>query len=293
VWRGLAVRGEPPIRAVVLTGQCGESGKERDAESGLDFFIARYYSSQYGRFLSPDEFTGGPLDAISPSDPLPPGPLPYATVTNPQSLNKYAYVWNNPLKYLDPHGHEVKEYLLLTSGPNQVPSAPHPEIPDVSELGPKETSRGGFFALNTQTIFDEGDDPSDYKPIREAYILGTEGEVLQERSGGQENPDKSQIANRGGSQYVYDSPGASVTGAPRASLNGKYDVAFSLRMQNKKTKEVSQKAFYYRVTLVFENGKMIVKSARAISEAEFKRITGKDKKEKQEEKKKKKKGYQQ
>ena len=33
------------------------TSKERDTESGLDFFIARYYSSQYGRFLSPDEFT--------------------------------------------------------------------------------------------------------------------------------------------------------------------------------------------------------------------------------------------
>lgn len=67
------------------------TGKERDGESGLDYFIARYYSSGYGRFLSPDEFTGGPVDAYSSNDPLPPGPLPYADITNPQSLNKYTY----------------------------------------------------------------------------------------------------------------------------------------------------------------------------------------------------------
>jgi RHS repeat-associated protein len=82
------------------------TGKERDGESGLDYFGARYYASAQGRFLSPDEFTGGPVDAFSASDPLPPGPLPYAEVANPQSLNKYAYALNNPLNYVDPDGHE-------------------------------------------------------------------------------------------------------------------------------------------------------------------------------------------
>ena len=45
------------------------------------------------------------MDAFSSSDPLPPGPLPYALITNPQSLNKYAYTWNNPLSFVDPDGH--------------------------------------------------------------------------------------------------------------------------------------------------------------------------------------------
>ena len=84
------------------------TGKERDPESSLDYFVARYYSSGYGRFLSPDEFTGGPVDAFSSSDPLPPGALPYADITNPQSLNKYTYTFNNPLKYTDPDGHLVE-----------------------------------------------------------------------------------------------------------------------------------------------------------------------------------------
>lgn len=48
------------------------------------------------------------MDAFSSSDPLPPGPLPYADIPNPQSLNKYTYTWNNPLRYTDPTGHVVE-----------------------------------------------------------------------------------------------------------------------------------------------------------------------------------------
>jgi RHS repeat-associated protein len=60
------------------------TGKERDAESGLDYFGARYNSSSMGRFMSPDPL-GGHLE-------------------NPQSLNKYAYALNNPLTNTDPTG---------------------------------------------------------------------------------------------------------------------------------------------------------------------------------------------
>src|SRR5205807_5083078 len=39
--------------------------KERDIETGLDYFLARYYSSTEGRFASPDEFAGGPDELFS------------------------------------------------------------------------------------------------------------------------------------------------------------------------------------------------------------------------------------
>jgi RHS repeat-associated protein len=39
--------------------------KERDTESGLDYFGARYYGSSMGRFMSPDE----PFVDQNPSDP--------------------------------------------------------------------------------------------------------------------------------------------------------------------------------------------------------------------------------
>lgn len=81
------------------------TSKERDAETGLDYFLARYYSGAQGRFLSPDEFKGGPDDAFTGADITSAGPLPYADISIPQSLNKYAYVYNNPLSLTDPDGH--------------------------------------------------------------------------------------------------------------------------------------------------------------------------------------------
>ena len=71
------------------------TGKERDTESGNDYMFARYYNSATGRFLSPD------WDAKSDD------PVPYAKLDNPQSLNLYAYVLNNPVGNLDPNGHET------------------------------------------------------------------------------------------------------------------------------------------------------------------------------------------
>ncbi len=87
------------------------SGKERDAETGLDYFLARYYSGAQGRFISPDEWKGGPDDALTGRDIIPPGPLPYADIANPQTLNKYTYTINNPLRYVDPDGHDFWDFV--------------------------------------------------------------------------------------------------------------------------------------------------------------------------------------
>ena len=68
------------------------TGKARDSESGLDYFGARYYGSALGRFTSPDWSSA-------------PQPVPYANLGNPQTLNLYAYVANNPLSRSDLDGH--------------------------------------------------------------------------------------------------------------------------------------------------------------------------------------------
>jgi RHS repeat-associated protein len=80
----------------VGTNTCAQNykfeGKERDAETGNDDFGARYYSPVFGRFLSAD------WSAI-------PAPVPYANLTNPQTLNLYAMVSDNPESFADLDGH--------------------------------------------------------------------------------------------------------------------------------------------------------------------------------------------
>jgi RHS repeat-associated protein len=68
------------------------NGKERDSESGFDEFGARFYSSAWGRWLTPD-WSATPI------------PVPYAQMDNPQSLNLYAYVLNAPTSKADIDGH--------------------------------------------------------------------------------------------------------------------------------------------------------------------------------------------
>jgi RHS repeat-associated protein len=84
------------------------TSKERDSESGLDYFLARYYSSAHGRFTSPDEFTGGPDEVFGFAATASGNPTFYADIVDPQTLNKYQYCLNNPFKYIDPDGHQEK-----------------------------------------------------------------------------------------------------------------------------------------------------------------------------------------
>ena len=63
------------------------TGKERDTESGNDYFGARYYASSMGRMMSPDPGTPTPLHLL-----------------NPQRWNMYSYGLNNPFMYTDSTG---------------------------------------------------------------------------------------------------------------------------------------------------------------------------------------------
>ncbi len=86
--------------------------------TGLYFYNARYYDAAIGRFISPD--------TIVPE------------FANPQALNRYAYVYNNPLKYTDPTGHFAVIFGLIGAiGELLIPPPESPSVSDV--LPPTET----------------------------------------------------------------------------------------------------------------------------------------------------------
>ena len=66
------------------------TGKERDAETGLDYFGARYYASNIGRFTIVDPVYNW-----------------NANLVDPQRWNRYAYGRNNPLRNVDPDGRDT------------------------------------------------------------------------------------------------------------------------------------------------------------------------------------------
>jgi len=92
------------------------TGKERDSESGNDYFGARYYGSSMGRFMSPDP---SGLLAQKPQDP--------------QSWNLYAYARNNPLINIDPTGLDC---IFANNAGNGVESIDHNS--NAGECGSKD-----------------------------------------------------------------------------------------------------------------------------------------------------------
>jgi RHS repeat-associated protein len=100
--------------------------RERDSDTGNDYLLARYYSSMLGRFTTPDW--------SAKEDPV-----PYAVFSDPQSLNLYAYVRNNPLVHVDLDGHGCwtvfGKTICLGDPPPLPPPPPTPAPPGV----PKES----------------------------------------------------------------------------------------------------------------------------------------------------------
>jgi RHS repeat-associated protein len=119
------------------------TSKERDSETGLDYFLARYYSSTQGRFTSPDDFTGGPTELFA--EVAPHNPTFYADIAEPQSLNKYAYCLNNPLKFVDPDGHQTRVSDYLKQGASYVGQV----AKDTAIGGAKEAANVVIDASNT------------------------------------------------------------------------------------------------------------------------------------------------
>ncbi len=100
---------------------------ERDSESGLDYAMHRYYNSGFGRFHTPDLLPGNPL--------------------NPQSLNRYSYVANDPINMVDPLG----LFLIMINSVYMCDLAPdgktvsncHLVSVDIEELGDGDSGNSG------------------------------------------------------------------------------------------------------------------------------------------------------
>ena len=114
------------------------TSKERDAETGLDFFGARYFSASQGRFTSPDS------------------PLYDQRASDPQSWNLYSYGRNNPLGYIDPSGNcSIKAGAsAATDDPNEACIAQGGTSVTVTAQGgdPDEARIAQFAILTNQAL---------------------------------------------------------------------------------------------------------------------------------------------
>jgi RHS repeat-associated protein len=142
------------------------TGKERDAETGLDYFGARYYGNALGRWMSPDWAEKATA-------------VPYANFGNPQSLNLYTYTKNNPTTFGDPDGHDpygdilvasidVTTHLfqqalksfghwLVSGPPPQIPGSPFPppscgcNLPQNNQNNDNKKNNSNSYQQNTKT----------------------------------------------------------------------------------------------------------------------------------------------
>src|SRR5205809_1138930 len=106
------------------------TGKERDSESTLDNFGARYFSSAMGRFTSPD-----------------PVFFQASMLTDPQQFNEYAYVRNNPLSLVDPTG----EAIELTCSSSDATACAAQRQTELEELQKTVGQAGSYLYQNAVT----------------------------------------------------------------------------------------------------------------------------------------------
>jgi RHS repeat-associated protein len=142
--------------------------KERDRESGLDYFEARYMTPWLGRFLSPDPKYLDP-DRLS-------GEELEAFITRPQLMNAYAYVLNNPLRYVDPTGLDPKAAsegmvpLDDTLGVAGIAVATGQHLEGITKL------KGPGVVLDVVSVgiktYDFAKDPSAYNGVVAGYTAG-------------------------------------------------------------------------------------------------------------------------
>ena len=182
-------------------------GKERDTETNNDDFGARYYSSRFGRWLSAD------WSAI-------PVPVPYANLTNPQTLNLYAMVSDNPETFADLDGHDPEQQTSGGTGSTTGQPCAQPTSPQCTAASPQQQSQppqyqnpqnGAEATLANRTYNETGglradpkaktDDPASAEQLHEARVAVAE---VAERVLESKHPERVQAPEDLTSRTVSD-----------------------------------------------------------------------------------------
>lgn len=160
------------------------TGKERDAESGLDYFGARYMSAAQGRFTSPD------------------APFVDQFAGDPQSWNLYGYVRNNPLSFNDPSGN------ACVVGPNGDYDDGGPGQPCSEARKPQEFTFDGSTNVMTSSADSDG--------------LSTSGQLFVNQMAMRRDASNEMIAVVGGGSAAVGIAGgvATSTGTMVAVIDG-------------------------------------------------------------------------
>jgi RHS repeat-associated protein len=135
-------------------GRVKFTGKERDAETGLDYFGARYFAGAQGRFSVPD------------------GPFIDQRPANPQSWNLYAYTRNNPLSHLDDDGRATIRAVPGTPGYTYRGDISNPnDNPNFHIFNRKGTEVGRISVQEARTgrILDSGNEETTMRLVTKEY----------------------------------------------------------------------------------------------------------------------------
>ena len=170
------------------------TGKERDSESGNDYFGARYYSSSMGRWLSPD-----------------PGWFFSANMFDPQSLNLYSHALNNPLVWIDTDGLELVRAVLSNGQSVVVDRSIAGDVmslmDDAQAAGLRVTITSGFRSVQEQRRLYEAyrNGHSRYPAARPGHSGHNSGQSIDIGTGRMSQAQRNQlaeIARRNGLPYA-------------------------------------------------------------------------------------------
>lgn len=175
------------------------TAQEKDPETELNYYDARYYDAKMRRFTQPDALI--------------------ADVYNPQDLNRYSYVNNNPLTHNDPTGHCIEDFCIAEISLAGMWLGTHPEV----------VTNAGFAAYgyyNAANAFLHGDKEAGYANLAfgSMALAGMVGAIKEPAL---EEP----VVEQGGKPYTNSRPSYAkgqvetvYENAVKASPNGKvYD----------------------------------------------------------------------